>query len=157
MKLTGEGSQVEVILARDSARLDGRLVPFSRQVRSGPLTGLEIGGEWIPLRAVRAGDRVFVWCAGRAREFRETSSRSTSSRGSARPDHSAALLSPMPGRIRRSLVAEGDTVASGQVLLVLEAMKMEHAIRSPRDGRVVRLLFREGELVEAGVALVEIE
>ena len=67
------------------------------------------------------------------------------------------LISPMPGRVRRILVAEGDAVTRGQVLLILEAMKMEHAIRAARDGRVVRLAFREGDLVEAGVPLVEIE
>jgi 3-methylcrotonyl-CoA carboxylase alpha subunit len=47
-------------------------------------------------------------------------------------------------------------VARGDLLLLLEAMKMEHGIRSPRDGAVRRILHREGDLVEAGAALVEV-
>jgi 3-methylcrotonyl-CoA carboxylase alpha subunit len=62
----------------------------------------------------------------------------------------------MPGRIRKTLVRRGDPVERGQVVLVLEAMKMEHAIRAPRDGIVTRLDHVEGDLVEAGTALAEI-
>jgi 3-methylcrotonyl-CoA carboxylase alpha subunit len=47
-------------------------------------------------------------------------------------------------------------VTKGQVVIVLEAMKMEHAIRAPRDGIVTRIAHREGDLVEAGVALAEL-
>ena len=68
----------------------------------------------------------------------------------------ATLLAPMPGRIRKTFVSEGQTVRKGDVLLLLEAMKMEHAIRAPRDGSVRRLPHREGELVETGTALVEL-
>jgi biotin carboxyl carrier protein len=63
----------------------------------------------------------------------------------------------MPGRVRKTLVRPGDAVARGQVLLVLEAMKMEHSIRAPRDGVLKSLLVKEGDLVESGVALAEIE
>jgi 3-methylcrotonyl-CoA carboxylase alpha subunit len=62
----------------------------------------------------------------------------------------------MPGRIRKTLVEPGDSVERGQVVLVLEAMKMEHAIRAPRDGTVTRLDHAEGDLVEAGTVLAEI-
>jgi 3-methylcrotonyl-CoA carboxylase alpha subunit len=62
----------------------------------------------------------------------------------------------MPGRIRKTLVRRGDEVARGQVVLILEAMKMEHAIRAPQDGVVTRLEHREGDLVEAGAVLAEI-
>jgi biotin carboxyl carrier protein len=58
--------------------------------------------------------------------------------------------------VRRLLVEDGARVARGDLLLVLEAMKMEHAIRSPRDGTVL-LRVAEGDLVEAGVELAAIE
>jgi biotin carboxyl carrier protein len=59
----------------------------------------------------------------------------------------------MPGRVRRLVAAPGAPVARGDVLLVLEAMKMEHAIRAPHDGILERFLVAEGDLVEAGVDL----
>jgi biotin carboxyl carrier protein len=61
----------------------------------------------------------------------------------------------MPGRILRVLVSEGERVARGATLLILEAMKMEHEIKASRDGVVVRLPFRPGEQVEAGAVLVD--
>jgi 3-methylcrotonyl-CoA carboxylase alpha subunit len=74
--------------------------------------------------------------------------------GAEASDHD--LRAPMPGTVRRLLVAEGQEVALNQALLVLEAMKMEHTIASPYDGRVTRLLVAEGELVSAGAPLIEI-
>ncbi|HEV2064414.1 MAG TPA: acetyl-CoA carboxylase biotin carboxyl carrier protein subunit, partial [Thermoanaerobaculia bacterium] len=52
---------------------------------------------------------------------------------------------------------EGDRVEKGQVILVLEAMKMEHAIRAPGAGVVARFFHGEGELVDAGTELAVIE
>lgn len=62
------------------------------------------------------------------------------------------LQSPMPGKIFKVLVKDGEMVKEGETLLILEAMKMEHPIKSPRAGRV-ELPFKEGALVEAGVIL----
>ena len=53
-----------------------------------------------------------------------------------REDDPGSLHAPMPGRIVKVLVEEGDAVTDGQVLIVLEAMKMEHSLRSPYDGVV---------------------
>jgi biotin carboxyl carrier protein len=63
----------------------------------------------------------------------------------------------MPGRVRKALVQPGERVEKGQVVLVLEAMKMEHEIRAPRAGVIVRLTHREEDLVEAGTELAVIE
>jgi len=105
------------------------------------------------VRSFVDGDRVWIWSRGRAYEF--SVERAAPSRGR-RSDAGGGLRSPMPGRVRKVLVAQGDRVAKGQVLLVLEARKMEHAIRSPRDGIVVRLALAEGDLVEAGTELAEV-
>ena len=67
------------------------------------------------------------------------------------------LEAPMPGLVTRVLVRDGETVAKGQPLLALEAMKMEHVIRAPAAGRVKRVNARAGEMVNGGVALVEME
>jgi len=63
----------------------------------------------------------------------------------------------MPGRVRRTAAAAGDRVARGDVILVLEAMKMEHSIRAPRDGVIRAVHVREGDLVDAGMELADIE
>ncbi len=62
------------------------------------------------------------------------------------------LVAPMPGKIVRVLVAEGQQVSAGEGLLVIEAMKMQNEIRSPKSG-VVEKLAREGQTVNAGEVL----
>jgi 3-methylcrotonyl-CoA carboxylase alpha subunit len=66
------------------------------------------------------------------------------------------LKAEMPGQVIELRVALGDTVQAGQVLLVLEAMKMEIRITAPYAGTVARLLTKKGDLVERGQLLVEI-
>jgi biotin carboxyl carrier protein len=80
--------------------------------------------------------------------------RAPAARAAGAADHGGDLRAPMPGRVRR--VARGGRVGgAGQVVLVLEAMKMEHAIRAPRDGGVRAV--RGGRPGDAGVELAEIE
>ncbi|MEJ7891157.1 MAG: biotin carboxylase N-terminal domain-containing protein [Solirubrobacteraceae bacterium] len=68
-----------------------------------------------------------------------------------------SLVAPMPGTVLRVAVAEGDTVAARQPLLVLEAMKMEHEIVAPAAGTVTELRVAAGAQVEAGAILAVIE
>ena len=63
----------------------------------------------------------------------------------------------MDGAIVEVLVEEGSQVSKGQLLVVLEAMKMEHSIRAPEAGTVKALYCREGEMVSEGTVLVELE
>jgi biotin carboxyl carrier protein len=65
-----------------------------------------------------------------------------------------STAAPMPGLVLKILVKQGDVVAKGAPLLILEAMKMEHQIVAPRDGTVTAINCREGELVQPGVELV---
>lgn len=67
------------------------------------------------------------------------------------------IESPMPGNIWKILVSEGDTVKSGDVLLILEAMKMENEIVSPIDGKVVSISTSEGSPVNTGDTLAIVE
>ena len=60
----------------------------------------------------------------------------------------------MPGRITAVHVADGDSVAAGQALMVLEAMKMEHTIRAPAAGEIERVRYAAGEQVEEGAELI---
>ncbi|ARU03752.1 3-methylcrotonyl-CoA carboxylase [Comamonas serinivorans] len=66
------------------------------------------------------------------------------------------LTAPMPGKVLSFAVQAGDAVKKGQVLAVLEAMKMEHTIAAPADGVVGELLFAPGDQVSEGAALLSL-
>jgi 3-methylcrotonyl-CoA carboxylase alpha subunit len=70
---------------------------------------------------------------------------------------SARVLAPMPGRILEILVAAGDAVERGAVLLVMEAMKVQMRLTAPRAGRIATLRCAAGDLVEDGAELVAFE
>ena len=69
----------------------------------------------------------------------------------------ASLTAPMPGTVVKVHVREGDEVEEGQLILVLEAMKMEQSVTAPHAGRVASLPHPEGALVPGGAVLAEIE
>ncbi|TKA25303.1 hypothetical protein B0A50_06207 [Salinomyces thailandicus] len=72
-------------------------------------------------------------------------------------DVANSVLAPMPCKVLRVEVQEGDEVKKNQALVVIESMKMETVIRSPQDGVVSRVVHRAGEMCKAGTALVEFE
>ncbi len=72
-------------------------------------------------------------------------------------DADAHPASPLPGRVVELRVKVGDAVERGDVLAVVEGMKMQHAIRAGRAGRVANVLARAGELVEAETVLFDID
>ena len=67
-----------------------------------------------------------------------------------------AVEAPMPGTVLDIKVAVGDTVKAGQVLLVLEAMKIENDIPAPKDGTVVAIHVAKGETVDSGKAMISL-
>jgi propionyl-CoA carboxylase alpha chain len=68
-----------------------------------------------------------------------------------------SLVAPMPGNVIRLGAAVGDTVAAGQPLIWLEAMKMEHTITAPSDGVLAELNVDTGQQVEVGAVLARVE
>lgn len=64
------------------------------------------------------------------------------------------VTSPMPGKIVKVLVREGETVAEGQTLLIMEAMKMQNELKAPGAGSVAKVHVQEGAAVETGASLV---
>ena len=68
-----------------------------------------------------------------------------------------AVKSPLPGTINAVKVQVGQTVKKGDVLFILEAMKMENDIPADRDGKVVNILVQKGATVETGAPLCEIQ
>jgi biotin carboxyl carrier protein len=68
-----------------------------------------------------------------------------------------SIVASMPGKVVRVLVAEGDEVAAGQGIVVVEAMKMQNEMKAPRAGRVASLAASPGATVKAGDVLASIE
>jgi 3-methylcrotonyl-CoA carboxylase alpha subunit len=103
---------------------------------------------------IPGGDgRIHVFEAGRYIEF-EFGPRQQAGHGLA---SDGAILAPMPGKVIAVDVAAGDTVTKGTRLLVLEAMKMEHALTAPFDGTVAELTVAVGAQVQVEALLVRVE
>jgi biotin carboxyl carrier protein len=84
------------------------------------------------------------------RSLRATSATATAS--GPRP-----LKAPMPGRIVRVLIAQGDTVEQGQGCVVIEAMKMQNELKAPKAGKITKLAAIVGETVQASAILLIVE
>ena len=86
----------------------------------------------------------------RTRTIRDLSAKSEAASGP------APLKAPMPGLVVRIAIAVGDTVAAGQALVVVEAMKMENELRAAAPGVVTAIRAVQGTAVEKGALLVEL-
>lgn len=77
-------------------------------------------------------------------------------RSASAPRGEGGIVAPMPGLVLGIRVKEGEGVAAGQTLMVMEAMKMENAITTPYAGTVSRIYVREGDSISEGDLLVEV-
>jgi len=96
---------------------------------------------------------IVVFDKGNAHQVSFARTRGTGTTSTADGD----ILSPMPGKVIAVDVAEGDSVTAGQRLMVLEAMKMEHALTAPFDGIVTQLSASEGGQVQVEALLARVE
>ena len=153
----GEETGQYVVLVDDAPYPDdGASVAASLR---GNTLALNIGGRRQSVAVARRGAEVLVAWHGRA--FALAKPRpldvDAAARGGERAAGARALLAPMSGTIIKVNVREGQAVTAHQTLLVLGAMKMEHAIAAPYAGRVKRIAFGQGEVVPGGAVLVELE
>jgi propionyl-CoA carboxylase alpha chain len=113
----------------------------------------EIDGRRMTTQVTRAGDRLYVQAVRGTIAFGIVPRFATP--GAAAP--SGGLMAPMPGVVLDVRCAPGDQVESGQTLIVLEAMKMEHVVRAPADGVVADVRVAKGQHVENGALLLVFE
>ena len=113
-------------------------------------------GDDVPVRgiATASGGAMLVFADGQSFAFTLPGEGGGSAAGTA---SDGALISPMPGRIIALNVRQGDTVAKGQKLVTIEAMKMEHSLSSPFDGIVAEVGAAEGDQVSEGKLLLQVE
>jgi 3-methylcrotonyl-CoA carboxylase alpha subunit len=127
-------------------------VPFT--VRAAPDGSLLVTGTKNFLAwAVVSGETCWVFIGGEVFTFDVEQAQTGRRR---RSTHHDSLAAPMPATVRKVAVARGDTVRRGDVLIVLEAMKMELPVRAIEDGTVAAINCREGDMVQAGQKLVDV-
>jgi biotin carboxyl carrier protein len=144
--------------------VDGRPVEIDpddlesvREVEPGVYSVL-LEGRSFEVRTIVTPNGLHVHVGGRqstveVRDPRNASRHSRAAAGSGRQN----ISTPMPGKVVRLLVSEGDAVDAGQGLVVVEAMKMQNEMKASRAGRVVEVRVRDGETVGAGDTLVVLE
>ncbi len=136
-----------------SFTVNGRAYAVVERGSDASRTEFEIDGRRYAFSVVADKDRRFLHGAQGDLELTEKP-RFPSAAGS---DVDRGLAAPMPGAITSVLVAEGDRVERGQLLLVLEAMKMEHRVTAPWSGTVTKLSVAKGDQVKNGAILVAVE
>jgi biotin carboxyl carrier protein len=143
---------------RWSCRLDGHEVEIDAVLARPDVLSLRIGDLAYEIKSERVANDWQVW-VGSARfgcEVRDP--RALRSRARAADDHGPRkLTAPMPGKVVRVLVREGDAVEAGAGVLVVEAMKMQNEIKSPKRGIIRKMLAAEGVAVNAGDVLAIVE
>ena len=124
--------------------------------RLGSRGSLEASIDGLEMRAtvVAIGHERWIILAGRTHRLTRSS---PIPRGAASHQTPGRVAAPMPGKISAVHVRTGDHVRIGQVLMVLEAMKMEHAMSAARDGVIERVCYSEGDQVAEGDELLVID
>ncbi len=127
-------------------------VTFSAVLQNGPELWVEENA--VKSRAIvhKTGHGVLVQTAGHDRFFKFFDPSASASSGKA-----GALTAPMPGNVIAVVAKAGDSVSEGDRLLVMEAMKMEHAITAAQDGVIAEMLVSQGDQVEQGALLVRMQ
>ncbi|HEY4039954.1 MAG TPA: biotin/lipoyl-containing protein, partial [Burkholderiaceae bacterium] len=147
--------QVTVEYHADGPWLDAGSWRAPLRIDASEGTALRIGlaDRVLAADVVRDGDTLNVFTGARHRSYTLVDPLGTG--GEADQDEDQ-LCAPMPGKIIAIHASQGDHVRRGQLLLVMEAMKMEHSILAPHDGVVDRVRYRVGDQVEEGALLVSL-
>ena len=115
---------------------------------------VSLNGQKQTLHVYLHGSQVHVFAAQGARQLQATD---RLAHAAVAPADVGRLSAPMPGKLLSFSVKAGDTVRQGQVLAVMEAMKMEHLIVAPADACVEELLFAPGDQVSEGAELLRMQ
>ncbi len=110
----------------------------------------------VAYRVVAAEQDGRVWAAVNGRVYIFEDARAQDEMGGAAMAENS-VAAPMPGKVIKVLVKQGDTVEEGQQVIIVEAMKMEHTLSAPLAGTVSALNCEEGQQVDAKVPLLEID
>jgi biotin carboxyl carrier protein len=154
------GGQFEVRLpeSADADASAGPALPAEISHTADALT-VRIGGQVYDLVLDGELPDIEAWSSGRRATLKVESARMRAAAEVKRPgmaDSDGVLKSPMPGKVVKVLVAEGDTIEAGAPLIVVEAMKMENELVAPNSGTVQKVHVKPGDTVEGGAKLVTV-
>ncbi len=160
VNIDGKNYRLELNRAerRWSCRLDGREVEVDAVLARPDVLSLRIGNMAYEVKSERVASDLHLWVGSTrfAAEVRDP--RSLRGRSRAGDDQGPRkIVAPMPGKVVRLLVREGDEVEPGAGVAVVEAMKMQNEIKSPKKGKVQKILVSEGATVNAGDVLAIVE
>ena len=160
LKIGGRARTVKIdsAAARLAFSLDGQGAAADVVEVEPNVFSILLGGEAFEVRVERNARGARIQIDGREylAELDDPRQWRRGAGGAADAEGRQSVLAPMPGKVVRVLVESGSTVAAGQGLLVVEAMKMQNEIKSPKEGKVERINVREGQAVNAGEVLVVI-
>jgi 3-methylcrotonyl-CoA carboxylase alpha subunit len=155
LQLRGQQHAIAIEQQRDRLTIvvDAAPVAVANVLRSAGEIAATLAGVRLKARVFVYGIHVHVWVEGQHYDFVHEDPRdqefSAASAG-------GGLTTPLPGVVVAVKVTEGQAVVAGEVLMVIEAMKMEHAINAPHAGTVKALHFAPGDRVSEGSALLEL-
>jgi 3-methylcrotonyl-CoA carboxylase alpha subunit len=158
LSLHVHGQDLTVVLQRlhdgsTQLRIGAQSWPFSARLLGPDRHDLRIGTHRLTATVYARGSRYAVYTEAGAALVAEFDPLAHAGDGAV---EGGRLTAPMPGKVVSFLAQPGDTVARGQALAVMEAMKMEHTISAPRDGVVAELLYAVGDQVAEGGELLRL-
>lgn len=160
-----EGRTYHVELTRQGSRWSGHIDGEAFSVDAMPtardiLSIVEDSGKAYEVKRERALNGELHMLVGSSRyacEVNDPRSLRTRGAGAGSTEGPQKILAPMPGKVVRIIVPEGEAVEAGKGVVVVEAMKMQNELKSPKAGKVQKMLVDEGATVNAGDTLAIIE
>jgi biotin carboxyl carrier protein len=143
---------------RWSCRLDGVEREVDAVLVRPDVLSLRVGNLAYEVKSERMAENPYLWVGSKRFAVEVRDPRSLRGRTRAGDTHGPKkITAPMPGKVVRVLVSEGEEVEPGHGIAVVEAMKMQNEIKSPKKGRVAKILVVGGTAVNAGdvIAIVE--
>ncbi len=158
LRRTDGGGEFEVeILAREGARvratIGGREISAALEPAADGAVVIDLGGARHRVFGAKVRDRILVASGPASFEFKQVEE------GRGHGHHaltSHEITAPMPGKIARILVSEGQQVAAGDPVAVMEAMKMEIPLPCESDATIKKVRVSEGQMVDHGAVIVEL-
>ena len=151
------GQDHSIAVTRTAGAWDVQTPSAAHRIEAEPRPGaleVTLDGVRCVVDLCRSGGKLSMWDGARRIDYEIVDPRVVDVQPSV---HEGALVARLPGTVVAVAVGVDEIVQAGQTLIVLEAMKMEHAVLAPYAGTVRRVLFAQGDRVPEGAVLVEID